>query len=126
MNWMDRSTDAEEAALRRAEIHVRALRDEMIRTADWLDAGPAVRISEVRQRLEPRCEALADLDLPLEIEGVTQQLGALFQRLDSLSATSPEPVPSTSNGLPADARFLRDMAEYLTRLFGLEDEEQGR
>jgi hypothetical protein len=124
MNWMNRSTEAEEAALRRVETHVRALRDEMIRTAEWLDSAPSVRIPEVRRRLEPRCEALADLDLPLEIEGVTQQLGALFQRLESLSADIPDPVPPTTLGLPADARFLRDMAEYVTRLFGLEDEQE--
>jgi hypothetical protein len=108
-----------------AEARVRALRDEMARTAEWLEAGPAVRPGEIRERLLPHREVLARRDLSREFEAVRAQLDAMFERLQRLAQAHPEPVPADSLGLPADARFLRDMAGYLTRLLGSE-EEPGR
>jgi hypothetical protein len=107
---------------RAAEARVRALRDEMVRTADWLESGPAVRPREIRERLLPHREVLARRDLSREFEAVRTQLDAMFERLQRLAQTHPDPVPADSLGLPADARFLRDMAGYLAQLLGSEEE----
>jgi hypothetical protein len=126
---MTRGTGGGEAGAagddRTAEARVRALRDEMVRTAEWLDTSPVVRPGEIRERLLPHREVLARRDLSREFEAVRTQLDAMFERLQRLAREHPDPVPADSLGLPADARFLRDMGGYLTQLLGSE-EEPGR
>jgi hypothetical protein len=103
-----------------AEARVRALRDEMALTAARLEAGPVIRLAEIREQLLARCDAVAAHDLGPEIDAVRGQLDAMFGRLRALADAHPEPVPVSSLGLPADARFLKDMAAYLTHLLGPE------
>jgi len=52
---------------------------------------------------------------------IAAQFEAMFGRLGELAGSHPGPVPTSALGLPADARFLRDMATFLTRRYGLVD-----
>jgi hypothetical protein len=64
---------------------------------------------------------LTGREMPQEVGMIRAQLEAMFQRLRGVAAAHPEPVPATGHGLPDDARFLRDMAGYLTHMLGPEE-----
>lgn len=102
-----------------AEARVRALRDEVARVAERLEAEEPVVIAEVLERLERACAAIHDGDLGPDGATVGIQFGAMFDRLRALVGDYPDPVPTNSLGLSVDARFLRDMATFLTRRYGL-------
>lgn len=106
-----------------AEIRVRAFRDEVARTAEELDRRGTIRVAELLERLQRACAAVEDDDLGADAATIRSQFEAMFNRLGDLAAQHAEPVSTSSLGLPGDARFLRDMTDYLTRRYGLEDEE---
>jgi hypothetical protein len=83
-----------------AEAAARALRDEMLRTAGWLEAGPTIRLVEIRERLLPRCEAVAGCNLGREIRGGRAQLDAMVQRVQGLASAHPKPMPANPLGPP--------------------------
>lgn len=106
-----------------AEARVRALRDEVARASARLSEAGAVPLREVYDPLWQACGAIEEGDLGPDGAVIGTQFEALFERLRALMEQHPGPVPTNSLGLSADARFLKDMAEYLTRRYGLEDEE---
>lgn len=105
-----------------AEARVRALRDETNAVADRIEAGGTVEISQIIARLRSAIDAVEDDDLGPDASVVRMQFGAMFDRLGPLAEANPGAVATDSLGLPADARFLRDMADFLTRRYGLEGE----
>lgn len=114
--------ETDRAALVAAEARVRALRDATRRVADLLETAPTVEVAEVRVRVARAWAAVEADDLGPDAEAVGGQLEAMFDRLGGLALNHPGPVASDSLGLPMDARFLRDMGEYLTRRYGLDEE----
>ncbi len=106
-----------------AEARVRGFRDEVSATAEWLESADTVMIVAILDRLRRACAAVEDDDLGTEATMIRSQFEAMFGRLDGLVAEYPGPVATSSLGLPGDARFLRDMADFLTRRYGLEDED---
>lgn len=112
------------AKLDPAEPRVRALRDAIRKTADRLDpSAPPVLLQTLHDELWAACTAVQHGDLGTDGAAIGQQFEALFERLSNLARAHTTPVPPTSLGLPADARFLQDMAEYLTQRFALDAEE---
>lgn len=112
-----RSIDEEAASP--AEARVRALRDAVAEAAALLEGREMVELREFHDRLWAACTALEDGDLGSDGATVGQQFEAFFERLRGLVEEHDEPVPTASLGLPADARFLNDMAEFLTRNYAL-------
>ncbi len=105
-----------------AEARLRMFRDEAAAVADGLEAGGTVVIADLLARLHRACASVEDADLGADAALVRAQFDALFERLESLAAERAGRVPADSLGLPADARFLRDMADYIARRYGLEDD----
>ncbi len=113
----------DEFDMQAAEARVRALRDVVSAVADRLEAGGTVEIPEILERLRGAVAAVEDDDLGPDASMIRTQFDAMFERLGPLAEAHPGPVAADSLGLPGDARFLRDMADFLTRRYGLEDEE---
>ena len=65
--------------------------------------------------------AIEDGDLGPESVNVGTQFEAFFARMRELIAAHPDPVDPTTLGLPNDARFLDDMADFIGRRFGLDE-----
>lgn len=105
-----------------AEARVRALRDEVSGVADLLDYSDTVEIAAIMDRLRNALAGVEDDDLGAGASMIRAQFDAMFERLGPLAEANPGPVSTDSLGLPADARFLRDMADFLTRRYGLEEE----
>jgi hypothetical protein len=105
-----------------AEARVRALRDEVSAVADRLEFESTVEIAGIVDRLRGAVSAVEDDDLGPDASMIRAQFDAMFERLGPLAEAHPGPVSTGSLGLPADARFLRDMADFLTRRYGLEEE----
>lgn len=104
-----------------AEPRVRALRDTLVSVAHRLETSDRVRLdAEVQQPLLEAAQALEDDDLGEEAPTVGTQFEAFFERLGSLIEEDDEPVETDEHGLPHDARFLNDMADFITRRYGLE------
>lgn len=102
---------------------VRELRDAIQEAAYRLDpAAPPVALQILHDELWAACTAIQHGDLGTDGALIGQQFEALFERLRDLARAHTTPVPTTSLGLPADARFLQDMADYLTQRFALDDE----
>jgi hypothetical protein len=53
-----------------------------------------------RERLLPRCEAVAGCNLGREIRGVRAQLDAMVQRVQGLASAHPKPMPANPLGPP--------------------------
>ncbi|HEX7119008.1 MAG TPA: hypothetical protein VF212_09485 [Longimicrobiales bacterium] len=106
-----------------AYARVRAFRDEVDRAAGRLEAGDTVEIADIVGRLRRACASVEPDDLGADGAMIRAQFDAMFERLEPLAAAHAGPVAADSLGLPGDARFLRDMATYLTRRFGLEEDE---
>jgi hypothetical protein len=106
-----------------AEARVRELRDAVQSAANRLLSGESVLLREFHDELWVACTALQRGDLGSDGANIGQQFEAFFERIRGLADGETEPVPTTSLGLPADARFLQDMAEYLTRNYALEADE---
>jgi len=107
-----------------AEPRLRALRDAIRTAAARLDpAAPPVHLQPLHDELYAACAAIRHGDLGADGALIGQQFEALFERLRDLAHAPPPPVPTTSLDLPSDARFLQDMADYLTRRFALDAEE---
>jgi hypothetical protein len=106
-----------------AELRVLALRDAVRSTVLVLQGDEPVLLSEVHDALWAACEAIQGEDLGSSGATIGQQFEAFFERLRGLVDMHTEPVPTASLGLPADARFLHDMAEYLTSNYALDAEE---
>jgi hypothetical protein len=104
-----------------AGARVAALRDALRRTADRLAADAVVSVREIRREVHTGLEQVQPGDLADAEEVVRTQLGAFLRRLGVLADHHPGSVPTGELDLPSDARFLSDMAEYLTRKYGLED-----
>lgn len=104
-----------------AGARVVALRDAIRRAAERLDADPVVSLAEIYREVQTGLAGVQAGDLADAEEAVRTQLEAFFRRIRVLMENHPGPVPKTELDLPSDARFLRDMAEYLTRKYGLED-----
>lgn len=105
-----------------AEARVRALRDAILESATRLQAGAPVSLREFYTGLHTACMSLEAGDLGSDGVTIGQQFEAFFERMRSLAEAHPEPVPTTALGLDADARFLHDMAEYLTSNYALDAE----
>jgi hypothetical protein len=102
------------------EARVRALRDAVQAAAARLQGDADVVLRELYDPLWQACTAIQPDDLGGDGVTVGQQFEAMFERLRGLVERHPEPVPTHSLGLQGDARFLNDMADFLTRRFGLE------
>lgn len=109
-----------ERAMHPGEVRVRALRDAVQAAAARLQGEGEVALREIYEPLWAACTAIQPDDLGGDGVTVGQQFEAMFERLRGLVESHPEPVPTHSLGLQGDARFLNDMADYLTRRFGLE------
>ncbi len=107
----------------RAQARVRSLRDAAQDAATLLGSAESVLLRELHDGLWAACEAIVGDDLGPDGALIGQQFEAFFERLRELVAAHTEPVPVGSLGLPGDARFLHDMAEYLTRRYALDEEE---
>lgn len=105
-----------------AEARVRELRDALVRTAAALQASGGVDVREAHGIARAGLEALEDGDLGPDHSMVTRQLRACLRHLEGVAERRQEPIPPEEEGLSADARFLRDLAEFLTRKF-VGDEE---
>lgn len=115
----------EGARLDPAEPRVRALRDAIQAAAEKLDpASPPLLLQALHDDLWAACTAVHEGDLGEDGHLIGQQFEAFFERLRDLAASQAGPVAPDSLGLPADARFLNDMAEYLTQRFSLDAEEE--
>lgn len=101
------------------EARLRAFRDEVSRAAELLERGETVVISDLLGRLRRGCASAEDGDLGADAAAIRAQFDAMFARLEALAGSHAGPVAADSLGLPGDARFLRDMAVYLTRRYGL-------
>lgn len=106
-----------------AEQRVRALRDVVQDAATRLAATEPVQLPVLHDTLWAACTAVQNGDLGTDGALIGQQFEAFFERLRDLAATHTTPVAPDSLGLPADARFLQDMAEYLTQRFALDAED---
>lgn len=115
--------EAPEGAGHPAEQRVRALRDMVQEAASRLGAAEPVALQELYDTLWVACTAVQGGDLGTDGALIGQQFEAFFERLRDLAATHTTPVPPDSLGLSADARFLQDMAGYLTQRFTLDAEE---
>jgi hypothetical protein len=104
-----------------AEVRVQGLRDALVRVADELDAPGTIVVGDLLARVRGAWEGVAEGDLGPDEAMIAAQFEAMFGRLGELAASHPGPVPTSALGLPADARFLRDMATFLTRRYGLVD-----
>lgn len=102
-----------------AGARVIELRDAAKRAAGRIDAGGVVSLTELRDTVRAGLEAVHTGDLADAEETVRTQFDAFLRRLGVLMENHPGLVPTTELDLPSDARFLRDMAEYLTRKYGL-------
>lgn len=105
------------------EARVRALRDAVREAAARLQASEPVSLRAFHDTLSAACAALVAGDLGSDVVTIGQQFDALFERLRELADAHVEPVPTSALGLATDARFLHDMAEFLTRNFTLDGEE---
>lgn len=104
-----------------AEIRVRALRDALISVAHRLETDAEVRLEvEIQRPLLEAAQAIEDGDLGEEAPTVGSQFEAFFERLGELIEEHPDPVPTSAHGLSHDARFLNDMADFITRRYGLD------
>lgn len=104
-----------------AGARVIELRDAARRAAGRIDAGGVVLLPELRDTVRSGLDAVHSGDLADAEETVRTQFEAFLRRLTVLVENHPGPIPATELDLPSDARFLRDMAEYLTRKYGLEN-----
>lgn len=107
-----------------AEARVRAFRDAVADAAARLERPDPIALAELVGRLRAAHDTVEDDDLGADADTIRTQFAAMFDRLDALAAEHPEPVATDALGLPADARFLSDMADFLTRRYGLEDEDE--
>ena len=98
-----------------------ALRSVVRSAAERLAADGVVLLPGIFSEVHAGLEGIQAGDLADAEEVVRTQLEAFLRRLHVLMENHPGPVPTTELGLPSDARFLQDMAEYLTRKYGLED-----
>jgi hypothetical protein len=106
-----------------AEARVRALRDAVRDATARLQPGGQVSLREMHDDLWAVCSAIEPGDLGADGTTIGQQFEAFFERLRGLVAEHVETVPTDSLGLAADARFLNDMGEYLTRNYALDPED---
>lgn len=104
-----------------AGARVVALRDAIGRADDRLGADGVVSLSEIYGEVHAGLEGVQAGDLADAEEMVRTQLEAFLRRLCVLMENHPGPIPTTEVDLPSDARFLRDMAEFLTRKYGLDN-----
>lgn len=105
-----------------AEARVQALKTALERVAFKLRTARTVRLKEdVHDLLWATCTAIEDGDLGPESVNVGTQFEAFFARMRELIAAHPDPVDPTTLGLPNDARFLDDMADFIGRRFGLDE-----
>ncbi|CAN5254889.1 hypothetical protein BH24GEM2_BH24GEM2_04480 [soil metagenome] len=104
-----------------AGARVEGLRDAARAAAEQLGVDGVVLLGEILSEVNAGLEGVEAGDLADAEEIVRTQLEAFLRRLQVLMENHPGPVPTTELDLPSDARFLRDMAEYLTRKYGLED-----
>lgn len=100
-----------------------ALRNAVRRAATRLAADGVVLLREIYSEVHAGLEGVQDGDLADAEEVVRTQLEAFLRRLHMLGENHPGLVPTTELDLPSDALFLHDMAEYLTRKYGLDDVE---
>ncbi len=107
-----------------AGARVEALRNAAGFAAERLGAEGVVRLEEIYGEMNAGLEGVQAGDLADAEEVVRTQLEAFVRRLRVLMENHPGPVPTAELDLPSDARFLRDMADYLTRKYGLEQSEQ--
>lgn len=103
-----------------AEQRVGALRDAVQRAAASVESGGMITLGELGAGVRDGLAQLAGSDLGDEDALVRTQLEAFLRRIRALAESHPGLVPASALELPADARFLRDMADFLTRRFGLE------
>jgi hypothetical protein len=103
-----------------AEARVTSLRDELLRLAALLEHTPSISIPEFEAMVRRACAIVQDGDLGPDGVTVGLQFEAMLARLADLAVEHPDPVPTTTLGLPADARFLNDMAEFLTLRYALD------
>lgn len=104
-----------------AELRVRALRDALVSVAHRLETAAEVRLAyEVQRPLLEAARAIQDGDLGEDAPTIGMQFEAFFKRLGELVEQHPDAVPTSAHGLPQDARFLDDMADFITRRYGLD------
>lgn len=104
-----------------AEQRVRALRDALVSVAHRLETADEVRLAdEIERPLLEAARAIQDGDLGEDAPTVGTQFEAFFARLRELAEQHPEPVQTSAHGLRNDARFLDDMADFITRRYGLD------
>ena len=104
-----------------AGARVIAFRDAVRGGADRLDTAEAVSLPAFYQEVRAGFDGLEPGDLADAEDTIRTQLEGFFRRMRALMEHHPDPVPASALDLPLDARFLRDMAEYLTRKYGLDD-----
>lgn len=101
-----------------AEQRVTALRDTLLATAAGLNAG-TTRPGDAAASVQASLDALEADDLGGQQSLVSRQLRACLRHLGGI----PADAAPAAHGLANDARFLRDLAEFLTRKFGLREPE---
>lgn len=111
------------AERRQAEARVRALRDAVQTAAVRLQSGEPISLREFYTQLRTACATMQTGDLGTDGVTIGQQFEAFFERMRGLAEAHAEPVPTSALGLAADARFLNDMAEFLTSNYALDAEE---
>jgi len=115
----DQEPDAAEVA---AEGRVRALRDALQSAAERLESAEPAPVGEIHEAVLAACAGILPGDMGRDGVVVGQQMEAMLERFAGIAAAHPEPLDTSSLGLPGDARFLRDMAEFVTRRYGLDEE----
>ena len=104
-----------------AGARVIAFRDAVRGGADRLEATETVSLPAFYREVRAGFDGLEPGDLADAEDTIRTQLEGFFHRIRALMEHHPDPVPAGALDLPLDARFLRDMAEYLTRKYGLDD-----
>lgn len=112
----------DEAELRAAVGRLRDLRAAMEGAAADLETRPLVTLAAIADPIREAFGALGTRDLDTDAPTVRMQLGAFLGRLKGLREHHPGLVPARDLGLPGDARFLRDMAGFLTQRYGLDED----
>lgn len=112
----------DEVELRAAVARLRGLRAAMEGAAADLETRPLVTLASIVDPIREAFAALGERDLDTDAPTVRAQMDAFFGRLENLREHHPGLVPARELGLPGDARFLRDMAGFLTRRYGLDED----
>jgi len=102
-----------------AEARVRRLYEVTRTTAEALQTQETVNLRELYETLSSACRNLRDGDLGPEAVTIGEQFEAFFERMQRLISENSETTPTDSLGLPADAQFLNDMAEFIAQRFGV-------